>query len=58
MLLALLVNPRRRKVKTTMMMKIKAKATGKAGAGAKATAKAPMNKMAAKPAKKAKSYGK
>ena len=57
MLLALLVN-QRRKVKTTMMMKIKAKATGKAGAGAKATAKAPMNKMAAKPAKKAKTYGK
>jgi hypothetical protein len=41
-----------------MMMKIKAKATGKAGAGAKASAKAPMNKMAAKPAKKAKTYGK
>lgn len=58
MLLALLVNPRRRKVKTTMMMKMKGKAAGKAGAGAKASAKAPMNKMAAKPAKKAKSYGK
>jgi hypothetical protein len=42
-----------------MGMKAKAAAKGKAGAGAKATAKAPMNKMAAKPAKKAKSsYGK
>jgi len=43
-----------------MMMGMKAKgaAKGKAGAGAKASAKAPMNKMAAKPAKKAKSYGK
>lgn len=40
-------------------MKAKASAKGKAGAGAKATAKAPTNKMAAKPAKKAKSsYGK
>ena len=43
-----------------MMMGMKAKgaAKGKAGAGAKASAKAPMNKMAAKPAKKAKTYGK
>lgn len=42
-----------------MGMKAKASAKGKAGAGAKASAKAPMNKMAAKPAKKAKSsYGK
>ena len=43
-----------------MMMGMKAKgaAKGKAGAGAKATAKAPMNKMAANPAKKSKSYGK
>jgi hypothetical protein len=42
-----------------MGMKAKAAAKGKAGAGAKASAKAPMNKMAAKPAKKAKSsYGK
>jgi hypothetical protein len=41
-----------------MGMKAKGSAKGKAGAGAKASAKAPMNKMAAKPAKKAKSYGK
>jgi hypothetical protein len=41
-----------------MGMKAKGSAKGKAGAGAKASAKAPMNKMAAKPAKKAKTYGK
>jgi hypothetical protein len=54
LLLALLVNPQRRKVNTMMMNKMKGKAAGKAGAGAKASATVKVKPAA----KKAKPYGK